>query len=169
MHWEFRWMSEIVKVGIADINLVSPPDTIRTTGLGSCVGVILYDESKKIAGMAHVMLPDSSLIKTASTNLGKYADTAVNTLYDMLIKKGATAKSLKAKLAGGAQMFQFSSGSEMMRIGPRNVESVKVHLNHLGVQLIASDVGGSSGRTIEFNPESSQLTIRTVNKGTKII
>ncbi|RZT22917.1 MULTISPECIES: chemotaxis protein CheD [Fictibacillus] len=162
-------MSEIIKVGIADINLVSPPDTIRTTGLGSCVGVILYDEGKKIAGMAHVMLPESALIKSNTTNLGKFADTAVNALYDMLIKKGASAKSIKAKIAGGAQMFQFSSGSEMMRIGPRNVESVKLHLNQFGIPLISSDVGGNSGRTIEFDPLNSQLTIKTVNKGTKII
>jgi chemotaxis protein CheD len=162
-------MSEIIKVGIADIDLVSPPDTIRTTGLGSCVGVILFDESKKIAGMAHIMLPDSASINSPIKNIGKFADTAVNALYDMLIKKGAAAKSIKAKIAGGAQMFQFSSGNEMMRIGPRNVESVKAQLNHLGVPLIASDTGGSSGRTIEFNPEKSELTIRTVNKGTKII
>lgn len=169
MHWEFRWMSEIIKVGIADINLVSPPDTIRTTGLGSCVGVILYDEGRKIAGMAHVMLPESALIKSNTTNIGKFADTAVNALYDMLIKKGAAAKSIKAKIAGGAQMFLFSSGSEMMRIGPRNVESVQLHLNQLGIPLISSDVGGNSGRTIEFNPANYQLTIKTVNKGTKII
>ncbi|OOE11910.1 chemotaxis protein CheD [Fictibacillus arsenicus] len=162
-------MSEIIKVGIADINLVSPPDTIRTTGLGSCVGVIIYDEGRKIAGMAHVMLPESALIKSNTTKLGKFADTAVNALYDMLIKKGASAKSIKAKIAGGAQMFQFSSGSEMMRIGPRNVESVKLQLNQLGIPLISSDVGGNSGRTIEFNPADYQLTIKTVNKGTKII
>ena len=41
--------------------------TIRTSGLGSCVGVVLYDEAKKIAGMVHIMLPDSSLGKVRST------------------------------------------------------------------------------------------------------
>jgi chemotaxis protein CheD len=163
-------MSEIVKVGIAEIKLVFPPDTIRTTGLGSCVGVILFDDGNKIAGMAHVMLPDSSLSKSsASLNIGKYADTAIHALYDMLIKKGASARNIKAKIAGGAQMFQFSSGSEMMRIGPRNVESVKTQLDSVGIPLVASDVGGSSGRTIEFNPESSELTIKTVNAGIKVI
>lgn len=162
-------MSEIVKVGIAEIDLVVPPDTIRTTGLGSCVGVVLFDEIKKIAGMAHVMLPDSSITKAGSLNIGKYADTAITALYDMLIKKGAHAKCLKAKIAGGAQMFQFSSANETMRIGPRNVESVKNQLSGLGIPIVASDVGGSSGRTIEFNPESAQLTIKTVNKGIKMI
>jgi chemotaxis protein CheD len=162
-------MSEIIKVGIADINLVSPPNTIRTTGLGSCVGVILFDQVKKIAGMAHIMLPDSSLSKTPTLNQGKYADTAIKSLYDMLIKSGADKKGLKAKIAGGAQMFKFTSGSEMMRIGPRNVERVKEELSALKVPLLASDVGGSSGRTIEFNPENTLLTIKTVNAGTKVI
>lgn len=162
-------MSEIIKVGIADINTVSPPDTIRTTGLGSCVGVIIYDQTKKIAGLAHVMLPDSSLSKAPTLNEGKYADTAIQTLYKMLAKKGADLKALKAKIAGGAQMFQFSSGNEMMRIGPRNVESVKKQLLSLGIPLVSSDVGGSSGRTIEFDPNNSSLTIKTVNAGIKVI
>jgi chemotaxis protein CheD len=52
---------QVVKVGIADMNIVKSPDSIRTSGLGSCVGVVLYDESRKIAGLVHVMLPDSSL------------------------------------------------------------------------------------------------------------
>jgi chemotaxis protein CheD len=162
-------MNEVIKVGIAEIDLVAPPYLIRTTGLGSCVGVVLYDDIKKIAGLAHVMLPDSSLSKATPINKGKFADTAIVALYEMLIKEGATAKVMKAKLAGGAQMFQFSSGNEMMRIGPRNVESVTVQLKKLGVHVISSDVGGSSGRTIEFNPETAELTIKTVNQGTKVI
>jgi len=30
---------QIVKVGIADMNIAKAPDKIRTSGLGSCVGV----------------------------------------------------------------------------------------------------------------------------------
>ena len=52
---------KIVKVGIADMNIVRTPSVIRTAGLGSCVGVVLYDLRKEIAGMVHVMLPDSVL------------------------------------------------------------------------------------------------------------
>ena len=76
---------------------------------------------------------------------------------------------LKAKMAGGAQMFQFSTGSDMMRIGPRNVEAVRKQLADLNIQIMAEDVGGNSGRTIEFNPETCMLQIRTVNKGIKCI
>jgi chemotaxis protein CheD len=156
---------QIVKVGIADMNSVKEPDLIRTSGLGSCVGVILYDPLQKIAGLAHVMLPDSSLAKNGSLNVAKYADTAIRELVSCLVKQGVRKGALKAKIAGGAQMFQFSSGSEMMRIGPRNVEAVKKQLSELHITLVGEDVGGNNGRTIEFDPKTSILQIRTVNKG----
>lgn len=156
---------EVIKVGIADMNIVSTPDHIRTSGLGSCVGVVIYDQAKEIAGLAHVMLPDSSLAKGGTLNIAKYADTAVKELVDRLIKSGARSYSLKAKIAGGAQMFQYASSNDMMRIGPRNVEAVKRELSLLRIVIIAEDVGGNSGRTIEFDPKTCLLNIRTVNKG----
>lgn len=156
---------EIIKVGIADMNIIKTPQIIRTSGLGSCVGVVVYDQGKELAGLAHVMLPDSSLAKSGTINIAKYADTAVKDLVARLIQNGARSYSLKAKLAGGAQMFQFTTGSDMMRIGPRNVEAVKMELAALRIAIISEDVGGNSGRTIEFNPQTCTLQIRTVNKG----
>lgn len=156
---------QVVKVGIADMNIVKTPDHIRTSGLGSCVGVVIYDQAKELAGLAHVMLPDSSLAKGGTINIAKYADTAVKELVDRLIKNGARQYSLKAKIAGGAQMFQYTSSNDMMRIGPRNVEAVKKELSILRIGIIAEDVGGNSGRTIEFDPKTCLLNIRTVNKG----
>ncbi|WP_102346922.1 chemotaxis protein CheD [Bacillus sp. Marseille-P3661] len=159
----------IVKVGIADMNVVESPNLIRTSGLGSCVGVVIYDTQKEIAGLAHIMLPDSSLAKTGSLNIAKYADTAVEELLNRILSLGSRQLNLKAKIAGGAQMFQFSSKNDMMRIGPRNVEAVKKELQRFRITLTAEDVGGNSGRTIEFNPKSRKLNIRTVNQGVKDI
>ncbi|MFB6466663.1 chemotaxis protein CheD [Cytobacillus sp. Hz8] len=156
---------QVIKVGIADMNIVTTPNCIRTSGLGSCVGVVLYDQAKEIAGLAHVMLPDSSLAKAGQLNIAKYADTAVKELVNILAKNGARSSYLKAKIAGGAQMFQFTNANDLMRIGPRNVEAVKRELKDLRIEIIAEDVGGNSGRTIEFNPKNCMLNIRTVNKG----
>lgn len=160
---------EIVKVGIADMNIVRAPSLIRTSGLGSCVGVVIYDENKELAGLAHVMLPDSTLSKSGQMNLAKFADTAVKELVKKLLREGARSSLLKAKMAGGAQMFQFASSGDMMRIGPRNVEAVRRELDNLKIQIISEDVGGNNGRTIEFNPKTGLLQIRTVNKGTRMI
>lgn len=159
-------LKEVVRVGIADMNVVKVPMTIRTSGLGSCVGVVLYDETKKIAGLLHIMLPDSNLGKSSQLNVAKFADTGIYALMEMLKVEGVRPMSLKAKIAGGSQMFQFGS-SDTIRIGPRNVEAVKQELKRLSIPIIAEDTGGSSGRTIEFDPATAILNVRTVNQGTK--
>ena len=160
---------QVVKIGIADMKVIQAPDTIRTSGLGSCVGVVLYEERLKIAGMVHVMLPESSLGRTENLNHAKFADTGIPALIDLLKEKGAMPIRLKAKIAGGAQMFSFAANSETMRIGPRNVEAVKAQLKIHSIPLIAEDTGGNSGRTIEFNPAKGFLHIRTVNQGVREI
>jgi chemotaxis protein CheD len=161
--------THVIKVGIADLNIVKSPNHIRTSGLGSCVGLIIFDKHNEIAGLAHIMLPDSSLANKGSFNQAKYADTAIPLLIHRLTMAGARSRALLAKMAGGAQMFQFQNTNDMMRIGPRNIEAIKKQLHEYNIPLISEDVGGNSGRTIEFDPVSCELTIRTVNKGTKVI
>lgn len=160
---------QVVKVGIADMNIAKDPHTIRTSGLGSCVGVVLYDDKSKIAGMIHVMLPDSSLGRIENVNIAKFADTGIPAMIELLRLEGVQPFKLRAKIAGGAQMFQFSSNRDTMRIGPRNVEAVKEYLNKFSIPIVSEDVGGSSGRTIEFNPATGLLNIRTVNQGVRDI
>lgn len=155
---------KVIKVGLAEIKTANPPCILRTSGLGSCVGVVVYNEKIHVAAMAHVMLPNSSLAKDKQFREGKYANTAVNALHDLFVKRNAHDQ-LKAKIAGGSQMFQFQSNNELMRIGKRNIHAVKEHLHEYGIQLVAEDVGGTIGRTIEFNPETFVLSIRKANAG----
>jgi chemotaxis protein CheD len=162
-------MNEVVNVGIAEIKIAQSPVRLKTAGLGSCVGVILYEDNKNIAGLAHVMLPDSALSKQQELNPGKFADTAPVTLTQRLNEFGLIQHRIKAKIAGGAQMFQFTGSNQMMRIGPRNIEAVKNTLRNLGIEIVAEDVGGNCGRTIEFNIETKELQIKTVYKGTTVI
>lgn len=161
-------MGATIKVGMADLNICSAPDSITTLGLGSCVGIILFDSAKKIAGMVHIMLPDSTKIKN-NENLAKFADTGIDALIDKLIIAGASRNRLIAKIAGGAQMFAFSSNNDMLRIGERNIEASKNKLKSLGIRLLAEDTGLDYGRTIEFFPETGELYIKSVGKPLKIM
>ncbi|AIF66397.1 chemotaxis protein CheD [Terribacillus saccharophilus] len=161
--------AEILHVGIADAKIATYPEHLRTAGLGSCVGVVVYDKQKKIAGMAHVMLPDSNMAKQTQMNRNKYADTALDDLIANLLRRGASKSRFKAKLAGGAQMFSFMSSDEKMRIGPRNIEAVEQKLREYRIPIESKDVGGSNGRTIEFNTNTCGLKIKTVSKEEAII
>lgn len=158
-------MNKIIKVGMADLQVTMSPNTLRTCGLGSCVGIVLYDQLLKQAGMAHIMLPDSSMARNNVINRAKYADTAIADCIKELTRRGASSFRLKAKIAGGAQMFQFSAANEAMRIGPRNINAVRECLLEERIPIVYEDTGGRSGRTIEFNPGTAVLEIRTVNKG----
>ncbi len=157
-----------VKVGMADMNVCASPDSIITLGLGSCVGLVLYDPTTKICGMVHVMLPDSKSIGVGN-NLAKFADTGVEELLKMVVKKGAKKEKLVAKMAGGAQMFSVNKDSPMLRVGERNVAAVKEELKKLGIRLIAEDTGENFGRTVIFYPETGEYLIRAIGKEPKTI
>lgn len=158
----------MIKVGMADFNICKAPDAITTLGLGSCVGIALYDQKRKVAGLAHIMLPDSTTVKNNS-NIAKFADTGIDACIDMMIKNGASRIGLTAKIAGGAQMFAFGSNNDMLRIGERNVEAVRRKLKTLGIRILAEDTGKSYGRTIEFYPQTGELLIKAVGKPHKSI
>lgn len=161
-------MGEMIRVGMADLDICLPPNSITTLGLGSCVGIVLYDPVKKISGMAHIMLPDSSKVRNNS-NAAKFADTGLDELLKRVVAAGTQKTALVAKIAGGAQMFAFSSQSDTLRVGDRNVEAVKAKLKSMGIKIVAEDTGDSYGRTIEFYPESGELLIKAVGKSVKKI
>lgn len=154
----------IVRVKMADLNVAKSPEVLITSGLGSCIGVVLYDGQKQIGGMAHVMLPDSSSMRN-KTNLAKYADTAMDMLLEKVLKLGASKHRLWAKMAGGAQMFSFDSENDLMRIGARNAEAVRQKLKEFQIPLKAEDTGGSHGRTMEFHTETGKVLIKSVKMG----
>ncbi|WP_130807024.1 chemotaxis protein CheD [Senegalia massiliensis] len=158
---------DAIKVGMADLNIVKE-GTLVTLGLGSCVGIAIYDKRKKIAGLAHIMLPSSKEIKNNS-NKAKFADSGIELLINKMESIGANKINMVAKLAGGAQMFKFNNNNDILKIGERNIIASKSKLKELGIKLISEDTGGNFGRTIEFSSYDGSLKIKTIGFGMKII
>lgn len=161
-------MGNMIKVGMADMNVCRPPDAITTLGLGSCIGVVLYEPRTKICGMVHIMLPDSSIVRS-NDNPAKFADTGIRDLVEQLAKLGVIRNALLAKIAGGAQMFAFNTENDMLKVGLRNAEAVRKVLGKYGIRIVAEDCGDTYGRTIEFYPETQELLIKAIGKPVKKI
>ena len=157
-----------IKVGMADLNVCESPDSITTLGLGSCVGVVLYDPTTKKCGMVHVMLPDSKAI-TNNHNIAKFADTGIDECLRRLLAIGARRERLVAKIAGGAQMFSINTSNIMLRVGDRNVEAVRNKLGDLKIPILAADTGNSYGRTVIFYPETGDYLIKAIGKEPRTI
>ena len=161
-------MGEIIKVGMADLNICKSPDGLTTLGLGSCVGIALRDPITKVGGLAHIMLPDSTAIKD-NTNIPKFADTGIVELVNRIVFAGGSKSRLVAKIAGGAQMFAFQNKSSLIKVGEKNVMAVKKKLEELNISILAEDTGENYGRTVIFYPETGDFVIRAVGKTEKVI
>ena len=158
----------MIVVGMADLNISKAPGSLTTMGLGSCVGIALYDSIAKIAGLAHIMLPDSKAIHNNS-NKAKFADTAMVKLIEDMERIGARRRNLKAKIAGGAQMFAFNATNDNLRVGDRNVEATKRALLAHGIPLIAEETGESFGRTVELYAEDGRFLIKAIGQRIRIL
>ncbi|MCR4694231.1 MAG: chemotaxis protein CheD [Pseudobutyrivibrio sp.] len=161
-------MGQMIKVGMADLKTCKAPDNLTTIGLGSCIGIALYDPSTKITGLAHIMLPDSTAIRNNS-NIAKFADTGIQKLYDDMIKMGANKTRIVAKIAGGAKMFEMSSNASSINVGLRNAEASKAKLKELGIRLLAEDTGLNYGRTVEIYSETGEYHVKAVGKDIKVL
>ncbi|SDF39491.1 chemotaxis protein CheD [Sporolituus thermophilus] len=159
-------MGELIKVGMADYKVGKSPASLISYGLGSCVGIALYDPVTKVGGLAHIMLPDSKQARSAE-NPAKFADTALPLMLDEMLKIGAAKNRVVAKIAGGAQMFTFTNTTDIMRVGERNSEAVKSVLRKMDICIIAEDTGGNYGRTVELKLDTGVFRVKTIDKGEK--
>ena len=167
-------MPEIIKVGMADLKVATKPGVLITIGLGSCVGIALYDAKTRVGGLAHIMLPSSK--RTASSESGnginpmKYADTAIDVTLQKMTQKHAIKKDITAKIAGGAHMFACAKeSSSFLKVGENNVAAVKAKLKQEGIKLVAEDIGANYGRTVELHTNDGKYVIKTIAKGSKVI
>ena len=157
-------------VDIAMMKVARAPEQLYSLGLGSCIGVAVYDPITKIGGLIHILLPTINGFENGNHVRTKFADSGIAELVNALTKAGASRARMKAKMAGGASMFSIkSTASDVHEVGKRNIQSSRDTLKNLGIELIAHDTGGNKGRTIIFDIDTGQLTIKTVDRNIKVI
>jgi chemotaxis protein CheD len=150
-------------VGVGEYKVTRNLGKLVCIGLGSCVGIAIFDLQARVGGLAHAMLPRYEEGRD-KINASKYADSAIMIMVDELVDLGASKSYLKAKMAGGAQMFSFIS-SDTLNIGGRNSEAARATLKEENIPLLAEDVGGTKGRTVTFNIADGTYRIQ---KGTDL-
>lgn len=157
-----------ISVGIAEARIATVPDTLISYGFGSCIGIVLIDPHARIGGLAHALLAPGAG-STQSGNPLKYVDSAIEIILAKLVEAGCARGALLAKIAGGAHMFEAVSREGKSNIGERNALAARRKLKELRIPLVAEDVGGNYGRTIEFDPGDGTLTVRSIRRGVKRI
>lgn len=165
---QFAKKQEDIHVGIGEYKLARSPGRLVTLGLGSCVGVTLWDPVTKIGGLLHIMLPNSKDFSKINKK-EKYADLGIPLMVLDLVKNGASQSRLKAKLVGGAQMFSGADKKRLFNIGERNIEMSRKILKQMSIHIVSEDVGGNKGRTMYLNLENGEVQVKTLGKSIKVI
>lgn len=143
----------MVRMGELAVSKV-PGDVLVSIGLGSCIGLALVDRARSLAGLAHVMLPESTGTPDVSTR-HKFADLAVPALVDKMVALGTSAVRLEAVLVGGARMFAF--GGSSLDIGARNERATLAELGKRGIKVTAKSTSGTKGRTIRVHVDGGRI------------
>jgi chemotaxis protein CheD len=150
-------------VRVAQAAVGGADDTLVTLGLGSCVAILLHDEGARVGGLAHVLLPEPALSRDQH-NVNKFATTAVPALVQEMARLGARPGRLKARLVGGAAMFQGLMVPGSLNMGARNVIAAREALEKAGIPIVAEQVGGDYGRSVRFHVGAGRTTVSSVGR-----
>ncbi|NMB38523.1 MAG: chemotaxis protein CheD [Firmicutes bacterium] len=160
-------MNEVF-VNMGQIGVMSKNGILTTVGLGSCVGVVLYDAYSKVGAMAHVFLAESRKDSNGALTPGKYADTAIPALIECAVKAGADRNRLTAKIAGGAHLFS-NFGSNSLNVGSKNIKAVIEQLEKANIPIISQDTAGNRGRKMRLFVETGIVEVTTIGQESKEI
>jgi len=152
-----------IRVGVADWRVADDGTLLVTSGLGSCVAVAVHDGEAGVGGLLHAMLPEAD---GPVDNPAKYVDSGLDEMLAAMMRLGASPDALTAKLAGGSAMLDLSIGDG---VGARNVAAAERALADADVELLASETGGDSGRSVSFSPTSGDVTIDRVDAEVLVI
>ena len=149
-----------VIVGVADMKVSNDSDSIVVTySLGSCIGIGVYDETARVGGIAHFMLPESKLDLTkAKKNPYMFADTCIPRLFKSMYQLGATKQRMRVIVVGGAQILD-SKG--FFNIGKRNCMAVKKIFWKNNVMISYKNVEGTVNRTLKLTIKNGQFSLKT--------
>ena len=157
-----------IEVSMAGVKVSCAPNKLITRGLGSCVGITLYDPIRKIGGLAHPMLPDINNARIKS-NPAKFVSSAIELILEELKKNGASVFTLRAKLFGGGHMFSAIPTNSPFNIGIKNANKAKEILSSLKIKILVDDTGGNYGRTIELDLSTGKVRVKTLFHGERVL
>ncbi|MGK2907170.1 MAG: chemotaxis protein CheD [Desulfuromonadales bacterium] len=146
------------RISIAQTRIGRAPAILKACGLGSCLAVSLYDPEARIGALGHMLLPCLPKQNQLSTK-SKYVDAGITQMVDELVRAGAIRERLVAKITGGANMFETTYQTLINSVGARNAKSARETLAELGIPLLAEEVGGNRGRSVEFDLSTGTMVV----------
>jgi chemotaxis protein CheD len=150
-----------IAVGLGEIKMsCNSQDILVAYGLGSCLGIGMFDPVARVAALLHAILPtQQNCSKDASA---KYVDSGIRVMLEQMTGEGVNPRRLIIRVAGGANMLIAPGFSQVLNIGTRNIEAAQIVFESLNLHVTSHEVGGHAGRTVRFYVADGRMTVRTI-------
>ncbi|HVP05651.1 MAG TPA: chemotaxis protein CheD [Dehalococcoidia bacterium] len=149
-------------ISLGELKVSADPAAILAClGLGSCVAIAAYDPHRRLAGMAHCVLPASER-GHGEQRPARYVDRAVPLLVQEMERQGSSRRRLIIKMVGGARVLRGRGFESVTNVGQQNVQAAREAFQRLGLKLSGEDIGGDFGRTVRLYVEDGRVEISTI-------
>lgn len=156
-----------IALGLGDWRVsTDPEEELVCLGLGSCVALCVYDPVAHVAGMAHMVLPDSGAARPGSSGT-KFVDIAIPTVMEHVTRLGGIGTRLRVSLVGGAHILAGAAFASMPQIGTRNVEAALAVLGTRRLKPDTQETGGTAGRTVRLSVLTGELRVETAGRSAR--
>lgn len=154
-------MNNSIVVGLGESKISNnPKDVLVAYGLGSCLGIAMYDPVAQVGGLLHAVLPTCGMQDNNDENCTKYVCCGIEVLLKGIAEAGGQRNRIVIHVVGGANMLTDTTFSDVMNIGQRNINAAHQKLKELNMEVTGEEVGGNIGRTVRFYVSDGRVAIR---------
>lgn len=153
-------MRRRITVGIGEFAVSNDPESVIVThALGSCVAVCLWDPHAVVAGLLHILLPDSRINGVrAAAQPAAFADTGIPLLFRTAYDYGVQKQRCRVRLVGGADISGLG-GPGGDTVGRRNILAARSLLWRNGILIDNEAVGGNGARSVALHVRDGRVQI----------
>lgn len=151
---------DAINVDTGEIKVSSEPEILQSVALGSCVAVAVYERTRKIGGLAHIMLPGKSPSRKENT---RYAEDALDALFGSVKSLVARLDDLEISVVGGANVLRKGD------IPDKVIDSVLDYLRRANLNLQGMRLGGFERRSVFLDIKTGNVFYTEGNNSTPVL
>ncbi|MFK7861134.1 MAG: chemotaxis protein CheD [Granulosicoccus sp.] len=162
-------IQKLKNVHIGEVKIGTGEEYLHTI-LGSCIGIALLWQKRRVYGLAHCLLPKAPPGLLAEMNtarrkkdhiyVGRYVDQAMESLTQAM--SITDYKDIRAVVAGGANMTNPDAFEPEKLVGHQNALSAIACLNERKIIVVHEDTGGYEGRKMSITCESGHFDVKAI-------
>jgi len=154
-----------VEVGTGEVYCSGTGEVITVSALGSCVAVVAIDASRRVGGVAHIMLPGKAPRKVGPDAQYRYAEDGMECLMNRLLKLGASLEMTRLVFVGAGNVLEREDDT----ICTSNIRAVREEGVRRSLRIVAECLGGTERKRVRLDLQKGWVSCAVGDKPETVI